>query len=70
MRDAAGLFVLSVFLYVPGACLLGFGLGPGHNGLLIGIGALMLAAGVPLRILSMRWRRGASNEPIGPPAST
>jgi hypothetical protein len=69
MGEAVGTALLSVLLYVPGACLLGYGLGPGNSALLIVIGALMIAAGLPLRILAARWRRQASTQSPGPPAS-
>lgn len=55
-----GLF--SILLYVPGACLLGYGLGPGKSAWLILSGALMIAVGLPLRILGMRWRHKAPSQ--------
>jgi hypothetical protein len=69
MPEAVGILVLSVLLYIPGACLLGYGLGPGSSTLLIVVGALMIVAGLPLRILAQRWRRGVSTRSPGSTAS-
>jgi hypothetical protein len=49
----------SILLYVPGGCLLGYGVGPGHSVVLIAIGAVLIAVGIPLRFAAQSWRRGA-----------
>ena len=63
------LLLVSVPLYGAGACLLGYGIGPGKSVVLVVLGALLLAFGLPLRFLAQPWRRDRRRSPAAPRAT-